>query len=76
MKMFFFTLPQLNYAEVSGTLEVNLSVYWGNNYWLESTTRLIGMYNDDDCYMLYVKSVKGGEERNQSPHLNMLWPRI
>ncbi|CAL1536212.1 unnamed protein product, partial [Lymnaea stagnalis] len=33
-------IPSMEYAESVGMLEANLSVYWGNNFWLESTSRL------------------------------------
>ncbi|CAL1537486.1 unnamed protein product [Lymnaea stagnalis] len=41
-------IPSMEYAESVGMLEANLSVYWGNNFWLESTSRLYAtMYKCD-----------------------------
>ncbi|GFR87280.1 plexin-A4 [Elysia marginata] len=33
-------IPPINYDENQGSFEAKLSVYWGNNFWLESTSPL------------------------------------
>ncbi|KAK6995420.1 plexin A3, partial [Biomphalaria glabrata] len=41
-------IPALDYSENVGMLQTNLSVYWGNNFLLESTTRFFAtMYKCD-----------------------------
>ncbi|XP_059150420.1 plexin-B-like isoform X2 [Physella acuta] len=41
-------IPAMNYPANVGTFEANLSVYWGNNFWLESTSKLfVTLYKCD-----------------------------